>query len=47
LDEFRDTVNEMSQNPAGNLRIVVSDGMSLDPRAKFPEMISQFFNQAP
>ena len=47
LDEFRDTVNEMSQNPAGNLRIVVSDGMSLDPRAKFPEMISQFFTQAP
>lgn len=47
LDEFRDAVNEMSQNPAGNLRILVSDSTSLDPRAKFPEMLSEFFTLAP
>lgn len=47
LDEFRDAVNEMSQNPAGNLRILVSDSTSLDPRAKFPEMLSEFFTRAP
>jgi len=47
LDEFRQVVNEMSQSPAGNLRILVSDGTSLDPRARFPEMISQFFARAP
>jgi len=47
LDEFRDAVNEMSQNPAGNLRILVSDSTSLDPRAKFPAMLSEFFTLAP
>jgi len=47
LDEFRQVVNEMSQSPAGNLRILVSDGTSLDPRSKFPEMISRFFVEAP
>lgn len=47
LDEFRNVVNEMSQSPAGNLRILVSDGTSLDPRARFPEMISEFFTRAP
>lgn len=47
LDEFRDVVNDMSQNPAGIMRILVSDGTSLDPRAKFPEMISRFSTLAP
>lgn len=47
LDEFRNVVNEMSQNPAGQLRILVSDGTSLDPRSRFPEMIGHFSNQAP
>lgn len=47
LDEFRDAVNEMSQNPAGQLRILVSDGTSLDQRSRFPETIRMFYNQAP
>jgi DNA-binding transcriptional LysR family regulator len=47
LDEFRNVVNELSQNPAGELRILVSDGTSLDPRSHFPEMIGRFYTQAP
>lgn len=47
LDRFKDVVNDMNQNPAGYLRIHLSDGTSLDPRAKFPEMLSDFFALAP
>ncbi|UTW12295.1 LysR family transcriptional regulator [Marinobacterium rhizophilum] len=47
LEQFRDVANEMSHNPAGELRIVVSDGISLDPRCRFPEMISRFCDLAP
>ncbi|MFC6671971.1 LysR family transcriptional regulator [Marinobacterium aestuariivivens] len=47
LEEFRNQVNEMSQNPAGELRIAVSDGTSLDPRSRFPEMIARFCSRAP
>ncbi|MCP8687182.1 LysR family transcriptional regulator [Marinobacterium sedimentorum] len=47
LEQFRDVANEMSHNPAGELRIVVSDGISLDPRCRFPEMIGRFCDLAP
>ncbi len=47
LDQFRDSVNVLSHQPAGSLRILVSDGTSLDPRCRLPEAIARFHDKAP
>ncbi|WP_027856763.1 LysR family transcriptional regulator [Marinobacterium jannaschii] len=47
LEEFRSVVNDLSSTPSGMLRIALSDGTSLDPRGRFPQMISDFCAKAP
>ncbi len=47
LDIFRVTVNNLNSSLTGELKIVLSDAVSLDKRCAFPELISMFCLQAP
>ena len=47
LDAFRTTVNNLNASLTGQLRIALSDAISLDPRSRFPELVQRFAEQAP
>jgi len=47
LEVFRTTVNNLNSSLTGQLRIVLSDKVTLDPRSHFPDLIRQFGAQAP
>lgn len=47
LDGFRATVNNINTSLTGQLRLDLSDKVSLDPRSRFPEMVRHFHEQAP
>lgn len=47
LDGFRNTVNNLSSSPTGQLKVALSDTLSLDPRTRLPQIIKQFTEQAP
>lgn len=47
LDAFRVTVNNLNSSLTGELKLVLSDAISLDPRCSFPELIRAFSEQAP
>ena len=47
LDRFRTTVNNLNASLTGQLRIALSDNVSLDPRCRFPELIRSFSETAP
>ena len=46
LDGFRSTVNNINTSLTGQLRIDLSDQISLDPRSRFPEMVRRFHERA-
>jgi len=47
LDAFRTTVNNLNASLTGQLRIALSDKVSLDSRSRFPELIRAFSQAAP
>ena len=47
LDAFRTTVNNLNSSLTGQLRIALSDTISLDARSHFPELIRHFTCDAP
>lgn len=47
LEQFRSTINNLGEHPAGKLRIALSDTFSTDPRFKLPQIFHQFYQQAP
>jgi len=46
LDGFRNTINNLSSSPTGQLKVALSDTLSLDPRTRLPQIIKQFTEQA-
>lgn len=47
LERFRNTINNLSSSPSGQLKIAFSDTVSMDPRCKMPEIFRSFENAAP
>lgn len=47
LDAFRTTVNNLNASLTGELRVALSDEVSLDPRSHFPKLIQRFSLDAP
>lgn len=47
LEQFRSTINNLGDHPAGKLRIALSDTFSTDPRFKLPQIFHEFYLQAP
>ncbi len=47
LEGFRNTINNLSRSPSGQLKIALSDALSLDSRCCLPQIIKQFCRQAP
>ncbi len=47
LDGFRNTVNNLSSVPSGQLKVALSDTFSTDPRCLFPDILQRFTQQAP
>ncbi len=47
LDAFRTTVNNLNSSLTGQLRLILSDTVSLDPRCQFPGLIRKFCGRAP
>jgi DNA-binding transcriptional LysR family regulator len=47
LETFRNTINNISDSPAGQLKVGLSDGLSLDPRCHFSEIVRYFGQMAP
>jgi DNA-binding transcriptional LysR family regulator len=47
IQDFKDTVNNISDTPSGTLKIVLSDMLALDRRTHFPEIVDQFCEWAP
>ncbi len=47
LEGFRNTINNISSQPSGRLKVALSDTLSLDPRCRVPEIIRRFCRQAP
>ncbi|MAC46084.1 MAG: LysR family transcriptional regulator [Oceanospirillum sp.] len=47
LDAFRVTVNNLNSSLTGELKIVLSDAISLDDRCAFPDLVNAFYQQAP
>ncbi|MFM2480468.1 LysR family transcriptional regulator [Celerinatantimonas sp. YJH-8] len=47
LEEFRNTVNNLNSSLTGQLRLLLSDSISLDPRCKFPELVRAYCTEAP
>ena len=42
LEGFRNTVNNLSHQPSGNLKVGLSDTFSIDPRCQLPLIINAF-----
>lgn len=47
LEHFRNTINNLSSMPTGQLKIAMSDAICMDPRAKMPEILKYFSRNAP
>ena len=47
MELFRNTLNNLGEHPAGNLKIALSDTLSTDDRCKLPEIYREFHMQAP
>lgn len=47
FEDLRNTINNLSQTPSGQLNIALSDTLSLDSRCKLPHIIDQFCQSAP
>lgn len=47
FEDLRNTINNLSQTPSGQLNIALSDTLSLDSRCKLPQIIDQFCLNAP
>lgn len=47
LEGFRNTINNISSHPTGQLRLALSDTLSLDSRCRFPEIVKRFCQKAP
>jgi len=47
LDRFRNTINNLSSSPSGQLKIAFSDTVCMDPRSKMPEIFRRFEQTAP
>ena len=47
LDDFRNTVNNLSASPAGQLRIALSDTFSTDERIRLDQIIANYRKLAP
>jgi len=47
LEGFRTTVNNLNSSLTGEMRVVLSDAVSLDPRSHLPALLKQFGGQAP
>jgi DNA-binding transcriptional LysR family regulator len=47
IQDFKDTVNNISDTPSGTLKVVLSDMLALDRRIRFPEIVDQFCEWAP
>ena len=42
IELFRNTINNLSNEPSGQLRIALSDSLSLDPRCQLPQIIQRY-----
>lgn len=47
LEGFRNTINNLSTQPSGSLKIALSDAFSLDTRCRLPQIIQEFCQLAP
>lgn len=47
FEDLRNTINNLSHTPTGQLNIALSDTLSLDSRCKLPQIIDQFCHDAP
>ncbi|MGB0733217.1 MAG: LysR family transcriptional regulator [Pontibacterium sp.] len=47
LERFRNTVNNLSNDPTGQLKVAFSDMISLDERTKMPDIFATFNQSAP
>jgi len=47
LDQFRSTLNNLGESPAGQLRIALSDTYSNDERCRIPEVMRAYCKAAP
>ncbi|WP_028471119.1 LysR family transcriptional regulator [Neptunomonas japonica] len=47
LEGFRNTINNLSTQPSGSLKIALSDAFSLDARCRLPQIIKEFCQLAP
>lgn len=47
LENFRNTINNLSTSPSGQLKIALSDAFSLDSRCRLPQIIKEFCQLAP
>jgi LysR family transcriptional regulator, transcriptional activator for bauABCD operon len=47
LEGFRNTINNLSSQPSGKLRVGMSDTFANDLRCQFPQIIRAYGNQAP
>ncbi|MGY8872598.1 MAG: LysR family transcriptional regulator [Pseudomonadales bacterium] len=47
LEGFRNTINNLSTQPSGSLKIALSDAFSLDTRCRLPQIIKEFCQLAP
>lgn len=47
LEQFRNTINNLSASPSGQLKIAVSDTLSQDKRCQMPDIFRVFHQKAP
>ena len=47
FEDLRNTINNLSQTPSGQLKVALSDTLSLDSRCRVPQIINQFCLKAP
>ncbi|WP_370298394.1 LysR family transcriptional regulator, partial [Pontibacterium sp.] len=47
LEQFRNTINNLSASPSGQLKIAVSDTLSQDQRCQMPDIFRVFHQKAP
>lgn len=47
MEQFRNVINNLGEQPAGKLKIALSDTFSSDTRCRIPEILRQFCLQAP
>lgn len=47
LEGFRNTVNNLNSSLTGQLRVILSDHIALDPRSGFPQLVSDYSKRAP